>query len=185
MKTVQVQLSSLSPIMFNAFRGQEEIPPERKLHLSSEDGKTVVLPVSYIMGFLTATIVGRSCLNTFVEAKERGEKKAEVLARVAAGPVEIPLTENGKPIMFSGWEGKVYLDEQPAQASKTARVIARRPVVRAPWRADFELFVNEEQGGFVTVERLEDWFRDGGTQVGLGAFRPFYGRFEVTRWDVT
>ena len=45
--------------------------------------------------------------------------------------------------------------------------------------------MNEEQGGFVTVERLEDWFRDGGTQVGLGAFRPFYGRFEVTRWDVT
>jgi len=180
MKTVKVQLSSLSPIMFNAFRGQEEIPPERKLHLSSEDGATVILPVSYIMGFLTATTVGRSCLNTFVKPTDRNTIKAELLSSIAAGPVEIPLLD-GEPIKFVGWNEKIYLDEQAAQASKTARVIARRPVVREPWGAAFNLFINETE--FVTVERMEDWFRDGGTQVGMGAFRPFYGRFEVSLWE--
>lgn len=181
MKTIKVQLSSLSPIMFNAFRGQEDIPPERKLHLSSEDGKTLILPVSYIMGFLTATTVGRSCLNTFVKSTERKNVKGELLASIAVGPVEIPLTDNGAPIVFEGWNGKIYVDSQPAQPSATSRVIAVRPVVRHPWQAAFELYINEAK--FVTVERMETWFRDGGTQVGLGAFRPFYGRFEVSHWE--
>lgn len=180
MREFQVRLLSLSPIMFNAFRGQEEIPPERKLHLSSADGKTVILPVSYIMGFLTATTVGRSCVNTFVKSTDRNNVKAEIMASVFASPVEIPLTNDEHPVMFAGWDDKIYLDEQPAQASKTSRIIARRPVIRDPWAVEFSLFINE--GKYVTAERMETWFRDGGTQVGLGAFRPFYGRFEVTKW---
>ena len=180
MQTVKVRLSSLSPIMFNAFRGQEEIPPERKLYVSSSDGKTVILPASYIMGFLTATTVGRSCLNTFVPTKERSEKRGELLSSIASSPVEMPFTSDGKPIVFEGWNDRIYLSEMGAQASKTARVIARRPVVRDPWEIEFDLFINETK--YVTAERMENWFKDGGTRVGMGAFRPFFGRFEVTLW---
>jgi len=114
--------------MTNAFRGQEEIPPERKLHLSREDGKTVILPSSYIMGFLTATMVGRSCINTFVVPKERSERGDEVLSCVMVRPDEIVLKDgnSGEPIQFTGFDNKIYLDERPAHPSKTSCVIARR-----------------------------------------------------------
>jgi hypothetical protein len=180
MKTIEVQLSSLCPMLFNAFRGQEEVPPERKLYLSSADNKTLILPSSYIMGFLTATTVGRSCLNTFVPPKERPERRAEVLASIASSPVEMPMTDRDGPIQFVGWNEKIYLDERGAQASKTARVMTRRPAIRE-WAVEFQLYVNETE--YVTAARLEDWFRDGGVRVGMGAFRPFFGRFEVSRWE--
>lgn len=181
MNTVAVELSSLSPLMFNTFRGQEEIPPEKKLTLAS-DGKTLVLPASNIMGFLTSTLVGRSCINTFVPPKERQERKADVLASVAVKEMTIPILGEGKPIEFSGFNGRVYVDERAAQASKTARVIARRPVIAEPWGLRFSLLVNPSE--YVTIGRLEDWFKDGGLAVGLGAYRPFFGKFEVVKWEV-
>jgi len=182
MKKFQVKLSSLSPLMFNTFRGQEEIPPERKLNLSSKDGRTVVLPASNIMGFLASKMVGRSCINTFVPPKERPERQAEVLASIAISPVEIPIQNGGGPVTFDGtWSDTVYMDERAAQASKTARVMARRPVIREPWSVEFTLIVSE--GDYITADRIRDWFVDGGVQVGIGAFRPFFGRFAVEAWD--
>jgi hypothetical protein len=182
MKTISVQSSSLNDLMSNAFRGQEEIPPERKLHLG-RDGKTLILPAANIMGFLTSTLVGRSCVNTFVPPKERPNVKAEVLASVAIRETEIPILADGKPILFSGFNDKVYVDERPAQASKTSRDIVRRPVVRMPWQVNFTLLLNETE--YVTEARMHDWFVQGGIMVGLGAFRPFFGKFEVTRWEVS
>jgi len=182
MNAVEVQLNSLSPLMFNTFRGQEEIPPEKKLTLA-RNGTTLILPASNIMGFLTSTLVGRSCINTFVPPKERPEKKADVLASVAIKETEIPILSDGKTIEFTGFNDKVYIDQRAAQASKTARVIASRPVVAEPWSVKFTLLVNPSE--YVTIARLEDWFRDGGTAVGLGAFRPFFGKFDVVGWKVS
>ena len=165
--------------MFNTFRGQEEIPPERKLSLAP-DGTTLILPASNIMGFLTSTMGGRSCVNTFVPPKERPEKKAEVLASVAIRETDIPFLDENGPIQFHGFNSKVYVDERAAQASKTARIIARRPVVAQPWALEFGLFINESD--YVTATRMKDWFTQGGVAVGLGAFRPFFGKFEVSSW---
>ena len=185
MKTIQVELNSLAPLMFNTFRGQEEIPPERKLNLLNEDGITVILPGSNILGFLTSRLVGRSCINTFVDSRQRPERQAEVMASVSISPVEIPILGAGnKPIKFDGsWDGQVYIDERAAQASKTARVMARRPTIRMPWSVQFTMSLAETD--FVTEERMRDWFVNGGLMVGLGAFRPFFGRFSVARWEVS
>lgn len=179
MKNIEVRLSGLSPWMWNAFRGQEVIPPERKLHLGS-DGKTLILPAANIMGFLTSTLVGRSCVNTFVPPKERPNIKAEVLASIALMETEIPILSEGKTLVFTGFNDKVYVDERPAQASKTSRDIVRRPVIRLPWEVRFHLLINETD--YVTEARMHDWFIQGGIVVGLGAFRPFFGKFEVTGW---
>lgn len=179
MKELEVLLSGVSPWMWNAFRGQEEIPPERKLHVST-DGKTLILPAANIMGFLTSTLVGRSCVNTFVPPKERPTVKAEVLASVALRENEIPILGDKDPILWTGFNGKVYVDERPAQASKTSRDIVRRPVISLPWAVRFHLLLNETE--YVTEARMRDWFIQGGIVVGLGAFRPFFGKFEVTGW---
>lgn len=182
MKTVSVELSSLAPLMLNAFRGQEVIPPERKLHYG-QDGKTLILPVPNILGFLTSTTVGRCCINTFVPPKERPEKKAEVMASVIVKEFEVPILDDGKPIVLppGEWTDKVHIDARGAQASKTSRDIVLRPVIEQPWGVKFTLMLNETE--YVTSARMLDWFERGGIVVGLGAFRPFFGKFEVVAWD--
>ena len=174
MKTYKVTLTGLTPIMFDCFRGQEEIPPERKLYVSSKDGKTLILPSANIMGFL-ASQTSVSCLKTYVPVKEKKAVAAKLLASIAISPDEIPFVDERGPILFEDWNEQVRLDERMARPSATARVVAKRPVLNAPWKLTFELFINE--GDYITGERIKDWFLRGGFEVGVGAYRPLFGRF--------
>lgn len=177
MKTINVELKGLTPLMMDAFRGQEEIPPEQKLYIAP-DKKTVILPASNIVGFLTSKS-SHSCLRVFSSNKDWKTRGPEMVGNVAVDPIEIPLLSEGKPVVFEGkFNEQVYLDERMARPSNTARVIARRPVISLPWELEFSLMVNETE--FVTVSRLKDWFMRGGISVGIGAYRPMFGRFEVT-----
>ncbi len=101
-----------------------------------------------------------------------------MIGNVYVAPVDIPLLADENSIIFDGkFNEQVYVDERMARPSNTARVIARRPVVALPWSLSFELTFNETE--FVTESRLKDWFVRGGISVGLSAYRPMFGRFEV------
>ena len=177
MKTINVTLNGLTPIMLDAFRGQEELPPEQKLYYAP-DKKTLILPASNIVGFLTSKS-SHSCLRVFTSNKDWKTRGPEMVGNVAVSPVNIPFLNDEKTIEFDGkFNEKVYLDESMARPSNTARVIARRPVINLPWILEFELTVNETE--FVTVARIKDWFTRGGISVGIGAWRPLYGRFEAS-----
>lgn len=174
---IHITLNGLTPIMFDAFRGQEELPPEKKLYLSP-DGKTVILPASNIVGFLTSKS-SHSCLRVFADSKDWKTRSPEIVGNIQVDPVRIPLLNDDHPIAFDGkWSEKIYLDERMARPSATARVIARRPVVDTPWKMEFDLTVNPTE--YVTVSRIKDWFVRGGISVGIGAYRPMFGRFEVS-----
>jgi hypothetical protein len=142
-----------------------------------KSGKFLVLPASNIVGFLTSKS-SHSCLRVFTSNKEWKTRGPEITGNVAVDPLLVPFTANGKPVEFSGeWNDQIYLDERMARPSSTARVIAKRPVLDIPWELEFTMFVNETE--FVTVDRIKDWFVRGGVSVGIGAYRPMFGRFEV------
>ena len=176
MKKLHVVLSGLTPFMADAFRGQEEIPPEQKLYYGL-DKKTLILPASNIVGFLTSKS-SHSCLRVFTSNKDWKTRGPEIVGNVYVDPVSIPFLSDGKPIKFDGkWNEVVYIDERMARPSNTARVMARRPVITLPWTLEFTLTINETE--FVTASRIKDWFARGGISVGVGAYRPMFGRFEV------
>jgi len=176
MQTLNVTLTGLSPIMFDAFRGQEELPPEKKLYLAP-DKTTLILPASNIVGFLTSRS-SHSCLRVFTSNKDWRTRGPEVIGNVAVDPVNIKFLNDEEPVTFSNeWNEKIYIDERMARPSDTARVIARRPVLDLPWLLKFRLLINPTE--FVTVERIKDWFVRGGISVGIGAYRPMFGRFEA------
>ena len=176
MNSMSVTLNGLTPIMLDAFRGQEELPPEQKLYYGP-DKKTLILPASNIVGFLTSKS-SHSCLRVFADSKEWKTRSPEMVGNVYISPVHIPFTVDGLPLLFDGtWNEKVYLDERMARPSSTARVIARRPVIVLPWSLSFEVNMNETE--FVTQTRLKDWFIRGGISVGIGAYRPMFGRFKA------
>jgi len=58
-----------------------------------------------------------------------------------------------------------------------ARVARTRPVFRE-WSANVRLHIEPT---LVNVARVDEWMRVAGTQIGIGDWRPQYGRFTAER----
>lgn len=56
-----------------------------------------------------------------------------------------------------------------------------RPAMRAGWKAEFELMVLVPE--YIQTSDLHDAISTAGRLVGIGDFRPTYGRFAVTRFE--
>ena len=61
-----------------------------------------------------------------------------------------------------------------------SRVIRTRPLFR-DWSATFEVSILEEM---VSSSSLKTWLENGGNFVGIGDYRPRYGRYELRAFDV-
>lgn len=59
----------------------------------------------------------------------------------------------------------------------TARIARMRPIFR-DWSASVTLNVDD---GVINVARVDDWLAAAGTQIGVGDWRPQYGRFTAKR----
>lgn len=57
-----------------------------------------------------------------------------------------------------------------------------RPAVSAGWKATFLLLVNLPE--YVSSHMLHGLVNDAGRLIGIADFRPTYGRFQVTRFEV-
>lgn len=56
-----------------------------------------------------------------------------------------------------------------------------RPAMKAGWHAEFELMVNLPE--YIARHDLHDVLGAAGRLIGVGDFRPTYGRFVVTQWN--
>jgi hypothetical protein len=59
----------------------------------------------------------------------------------------------------------------------TNRISRTRPIFNV-WSADVTLHIEDT---LVNIARVDEWMRIAGTQIGLGDWRPQYGRFTVQR----
>ncbi len=141
----------------------------------------MILPSSNMEGFLASKSPPTSCLRAFVSNKEWNQIHGEIRGNVAILETEIPFTADGEIVVFSGWNGQIVKDERMARPSKTARVMATRPVLREPWELEFTMAIFETE--FVKETLLKDWFQRGGYSVGLCANRPTFGKFEIAEWE--
>lgn len=57
-----------------------------------------------------------------------------------------------------------------------------RPAMKAGWSIDVDLMVNLPE--YISAEMLHEVLANAGRLIGLADFRPTYGRFQVTRFDV-
>jgi len=172
----KIKLNGLTPIMFDPFYGQEQRPVEKKLYFG-KDGQTLILPSSNIIGFLSSQ-KGHSCLRLYVKSTEWTTRSNEIRGCVSVMPSEIEFKAHGEPVKFTGeWTKQLTVDKRMVQPNKKVRDIAYRPVLDIPWLLEFEIAIYQTE--FVSEDRILGWFIDGGFQVGLGANRPLFGRFET------
>lgn len=178
MTTITVELTGMRPIMFDRYAGDNstQLPIAEKMYLDDHQG--LIIPAINIYSLLAAENTKSVCRQFF------GRNGKTIALGISSytniEPMEIPLHDDQGQIVFRGW------NEQISQVRHVARVKGgipnpkERPVIALPWHLIFTVEYIDNK--FCTIENLRQAFTMGGT-LGLGTFRPFFGRYELTGWQ--
>ena len=74
-----------------------------------------------------------------------------------------------------------YLDARRVNVNR-AGITRQRPAMNAGWTAEFQFMVNTPE--YIDARLLYAVLADAGRLVGLGDFRPTYGRFLIKSYEV-
>jgi len=177
----KVILVGLRDIMFDRYAGDNEtqLLPEQKMYYA-EDGKTLVVPSLNLFSFLSAEN-STSCAKKFGKRNWRDYSHA-FSSFISIEPDLIPLTKNGKKVVFNGKFNKdIYIRHDVARLRGGIPHPLTRPVVRMPWELSFEICMFENE--YFSETLLRNWFEKGGLVIGLGNYRPVFGKFKVEKWE--
>jgi hypothetical protein len=180
-KTIPYTLDGLVPFQFDHFYGQEKDtrPPEQKLYLN--DNNEVVLPSENIYAFLFSE-KGGGCARSF-EGRKGKEFIRVGMSHITIEPLLIPFLRNGKPIVFENFTDGIFKITEFAPTTKMAggsyikQDVRRRPILTTPWQLRFKIVLIANT--LIEEDRLYNWFVRGGIEIGLGNYRPRFGRFTV------
>ena len=185
-KRIFVTLTGLGTgIMFDRYAGDNktQLSVGDKMYFSQADGKTVVMPVTNIMSFLTAQNTP-SAPKAIYDTRQYKKIAAALAASVIPMEAEAVFTRDGNPIVFNGFDEN-GIDK--AAGIRIVRHVARlpkgipnpkeRPLLDLPWTLSFSLSVMPNP--VLALEDFRTIFGKGGLAVGLGTFRPQYGKFEA------
>jgi len=185
---IGVKLDGIADIMFDRFidHSKDLKPPEQRLYLAP--GNKVVLPSSNIIdGFLFGTDPP-GCAKAF-EGKSSRDYLMVGPGHIFASPSLIPFMHDGKEVILNGFNDEMwYIDMTPGRTKLGTRSIKQeakpRPVLRLPWSLSFELqIVKTPMNEKIDATRLYNWFTRGGLLIGLGTYRPKFGRFKIIEWN--
>lgn len=130
------------------------------------DGGNLALPGEY----LRQAIIGAA---RFRQDPRSPRKSAMDLFKAAV----VPLTELAD-LGVSDWD---YLDRRRVLIQRSA-ITRERPALKAGWHASIDLLVNLPE--YVDPQMLLETIGAAGRLIGVGDFRPTYGRFAVIGWEV-
>lgn len=183
----RITLSGIADMMFDRYAGDNktELDVSQKMYFA-EDGKTLILPAANISSFLSAQNTP-SAAKRFMDPRKYKKAAQALLGYTSISPFQIPITREGEPIVFNGFED----DEDKAAGIYVHRCVARldkgipnpkvRPVIRLPWELSLELTIypNDE----VQEDLIRNLFIRGGIAIGLGTYRGVFGKFIVDKWE--
>jgi len=187
-----VTLTGLRDMMLDRYAGDNvtQLEPQEKLYLDT-DGKTLIFPIENMISFLAAENT-KSCVNMFGGKGWRDQGSAIKSCMVINPDPIVICDEKGKAKRFSKFvdilkrqPGDVYIKHAVAKIKKTASIAVPnpkvRPVISLPWQITFTIdFLANE---YITEKTLRQYFEKGGIFIGLGTYRPVYGKFSVTQWE--
>ena len=78
----------------------------------------------------------------------------------------------------SKWD---YLDTRRVQVQRQG-INRTRPAMRVGWRVEFDLQILTPE--YISPEMMNDTISTAGRLIGIGDFRPTFGRFNIVRFDV-
>jgi hypothetical protein len=189
---IAVTLRGLSGIMFDRFidHSKEVRPANQKLYYNG-DGKSIVIPAIMIESFITRQLAPVGCACKF-EGKKGREYAGMAMSHVFFNPELIPIveTKTGKEIVPDDEiekDGRFYVARystvtKMGGGGAIKQEAKPRPVLRCGWEISFEIQIIKNQ--LIDETKLYNWFTMGGIVIGIGSYRPRYGRFDVAKWEV-
>lgn len=141
------------------------------------DDDLICLPGEYLRG----TLIDQKNGAAKYQSDPRSPRKS-ALDLFRAGVVSLtdlaPITR-ADGTLANTWD---YLDRRRAVVQRNA-ITRERPAFYAGWSATIELMVVTPQ--YITPSLLRLTLNDAGRLVGVGDFRPSFGRFSITRFEVS
>ena len=174
-----VEVQGVAPILFHRWNC-EAVEEKAKAAKGSKAKKTDNIE-SYVYRNSDGEIcipgeyLRRACVETGRSMQDpRSPRKS---AKDLFNAVIFSLTELA-PLGTSEWD---YEDKRRVVIQRNA-ITRVRPAMKEGWKAEFIMLVTEP--GYVSPTLLQQVIAQAGRLNGLGDFRPTYGRFMVTRFEV-
>lgn len=191
MYTIDCEITGIAPLLEHRYpmpdlgdlgkggmkdKGGKDFTQEWREYLYTDAAGNVYQPADHIMGALVKAAVG------FKVSGRRGKSyKDSFSSSVIVSPDHIPHEGVKVPEQLDADADKpLYLDARPVVVQR-ARVVRIRPAFKPGWRLSFEITVIDDQ---ISAGIVNDVLVLAGRTVGIGDFRPRFGRFMVTRFEV-
>lgn len=182
-EVIKCQLTGVRPLMFDRYAGDNatQLPSAEKMYLIERGNQRLLtIPVVNVFSLLCAENTKSVCRQFFGKA---GKTIALGIASyVTIEPFEIPILDNNGPIVFTGFNSQIALHKSVARLKNGIPNPKERPLLSLPWRIEFVLTYQENK--HASLENVRQALTMGGT-LGLGTFRPFFGRYELSGWEGT
>jgi hypothetical protein len=190
MYTINVQVQGIAPLLQHRFpmpdiaslgkggrkqTGATDYTEEWRDYFYANGDGEIYQPSTHLEGCMIRAAAG------FKIAGKRGKSYKELFAgNIVVTPDEIPHGINVPESLDTDADKPLYLDMRPVVVQR-ARVARIRPAFKAGWKLDFEIQVNDDQ---IPAEIVHDVIDLAGKTIGIGDFRPKFGRFMVTSFRV-
>jgi hypothetical protein len=190
MYSVNVEIRGTAPLMQHRYpmpdlaslskggkksTGAVDYSQEWREYLYVNSAKQIYQPSSHIEGALVKAAVG------FKVTGKRGKSYKDLFnANVFVDPIEIPHGIPAPEELDCDADKPLYLDMRPVIVNRS-RVVRLRPTFKPGWSLAFTINVIDDE---VPFEIVNDVLTLAGKTVGIGDYRPKFGRFMVTRFEL-
>jgi hypothetical protein len=177
--SIACKLIGVRPLMFDRYAGDNstQLPVHEKMYLDQD--RRLTLPAVNLFSMLCAENTKSVCRQFF--GKNGKTIGLGMASYVTITPFEIPICDENGPIVFTGFNKQVYEHRTVARLAKGVPNPKHRPVVAMPWNLQFTLQYIENK--YCSLENLRQALTMGG-MLGVGTFRPFFGRYEVEQFKI-
>ena len=187
-----VQIKGIMPLMFDRYAGDNDtkLTPAQKLYFG-EDEKTIVLPSSNLMSFLSAKNTDSAPKRLLDSRKYKKFTEAcasFVIISNHNDTEDLTITRNGKPIVFDKFDSSetcpssgIYIRRDVARLEKGIPNPKERPVLPLDWEITFKLTIFPNT--LIQEQQIKNIFEIGGIAVGIGTGRGKFGKFNVIKWE--
>jgi hypothetical protein len=177
--SIACKLTGVRPLMFDRYAGDNstQLPGHEKLYL--DEKRRLTLPAVNLFSMLCAENTKSVCRQFF--GKNGKTIGLGMASYVTIEPFAIPICDDKGQITFTGFNQQVSEHRTVARLAKGVPNPKQRPVVAMPWNLQFEMHYIENK--YCSLENLRQALTMGG-MLGVGTFRPFFGRYEVEQCKI-
>lgn len=188
MYRIEGTIEGIAPILFNApdldmlkpqggaRQKTEQQRDEESLKRAYVNGHGIYLPA---WNFKKCLLGGFQVLDLRVPGSKMKRLWREVQPVLFVEPEQL-LFGIENPDFINGEPDICFLHKVPGRNADKSATIVRRPALKAGWRLPFGMTIVDD---IVREEDLKISLDAAGMRVGLGGWRPEYGRFQLIEWQ--